>query len=210
MYTLGFMNVTAVRGENVDVWTLGMAIYTNIILVVNIKVIMETQHWTFLSPLVFGLSFLLYLILALAFSHWPSLGGSVLGLVESLFSSWMFLISLFVTVILAAFVDWAYNSFKLQLFPEVTHYIQQKEYLRNDQLKSRFFKKEKATIIPEKIVIKSTTVPIAKKLPKFRGYAFSEADPASVRFVRSNSFISDSSPTNSQINLKNKSNSTCF
>lgn len=214
LYTLSYLTVPTLDGKPLDKWMVGTVIFLLITIVVNLKVVLETSYMTWLTWLAVLFSVLGFLLFAWLFSHLPPLAGALLGSTTYIFSSPAFWICIVLTVVLTLLRDYVWKTFQRSFMPELHHLIQDEEILGLDVPELRLARQKVAELEaatsdagkPEKVPTKTLKVSahkvtdekrIGETRRSSRGYAFTEADYAATRLLRSES----ATPTHSLLGV---------
>ncbi|OII76545.1 phospholipid-translocating P-type flippase family protein [Cryptosporidium andersoni] len=124
---LGGNNPVSKDGFVPELWFTGLAIYTNIIIIVNVKIFLETYTaWRFLfASILLCISF--YIISLFIFPIIFPLPELSAAAERALFTP-MFTITIIISVTLSLSMDWIFKIYKRSLYPEYFHLIQNKWY----------------------------------------------------------------------------------
>uniref|UniRef100_A0A0G4GZW6 Phospholipid-transporting ATPase n=1 Tax=Chromera velia CCMP2878 TaxID=1169474 RepID=A0A0G4GZW6_9ALVE len=194
-WTFGGTSITHPDGKPTDLWTLGSVTYLLIVIVVNIKLLLETYYLTWLTHLTTVCSFVAWFFFQSIFSSVvivDTIGSELLGSLQRLFASPLFYVSVFLASVGALTRDVVWKAFKRAFIPEIYHVVQQ---LRLEDEKKKKFKGEesKASAVPKQRVVKessdgrgeaSQASPGAMGSPP-RGFAYTGPDPLTYAVVRS-------------------------
>ncbi|CBZ55965.1 hypothetical protein NCLIV_063910 [Neospora caninum Liverpool] len=132
-FVFGNHTVPTTTGRTMDIWMVGTLMFMMNMIVVNIKVLLETYYLTSIIWAGFYISLLACLLFVFLFSSWPGLAGSVLGCVFYLFidASACSVISTAAVATLCLARDWLWKAFRVNCAPQLYHLIQQREYNGN-------------------------------------------------------------------------------
>ncbi|KAK2196159.1 bifunctional P-type ATPase [Babesia duncani] len=108
----------------------GMALTFIVLIVVSLKLIMETWLFTTLYLLTFVLCFYAFLFTIFGCSLIPKFGNALLGASFMLLSSWRFWIVLLTAVLPALYRDYCNKVLHYSFKPHYYQYVQQHEYLK--------------------------------------------------------------------------------
>ncbi|KEP65595.1 UNVERIFIED_CONTAM: phospholipid-translocating P-type ATPase, flippase subfamily protein [Hammondia hammondi] len=203
-FVFGCNAVPTTTGRTMDLWMVGTVMFMMNMIVVNIKVLLETYYLTSIIWAGFYISLLACLLFVFLFSSWPGFAGSVLGCVFYLFidAAACAVIATVAVTSLCLARDWLWKAFRVNCAPQLYHLIQQREYNGNlsgwpSRVRDRGVKAaspeaqpalcsvtspagSRSSFIPDGV----SRHPGASRSPRprgprqsTRGYAFSEADP---------------------------------
>ncbi|SCM26440.1 aminophospholipid-transporting P-ATPase, putative [Plasmodium chabaudi chabaudi] len=173
LYFLAYYNIPSSTGEPFDLWSIGCVTYLLSVVIVNIKILLETYYLN-TSPII-GVSFSIisFIVTAIAFSFTGIGNKSFLGVATLLATSLRFWLVFVLGLFTALTRDYVYKVYKKNFCPEAYHLLQDEEDKienpKNIQHNSR-----SSNNIEEMKPSKS----------ELMGYAFSEADPVCVNFIR--------------------------
>jgi len=184
LYAFGWTNITDLEGKATDMWWIGTFIYFVIIILVNLKVVLETYYLTWMTWLGFGLSMLAWFVGSISFSAAPTVSGHMLATTERMFSVPMFYIAMISTIIIGLSRDMCWKAVKRTFYPQLYHLLHDVMIQPKSSLS---FQVAQEVLSPQRHTS--------------RGYAFSEADNDVNRIVDKSSRY----PTNNHLALPNNS-----
>ncbi|KAH7648893.1 hypothetical protein FG379_001262 [Cryptosporidium bovis] len=126
-FLLGGNNPVNIDGFVPDFWTTGLAVYTNVVIIVNKKILLESYtSWklVLISILICALFFIASIFSFPILFQIPELRIAAKRAVTTP----MFIITIIISVTLAISVDWIAKIYKRSLYPETFHLIQDKCY----------------------------------------------------------------------------------
>ncbi|KAH8741347.1 calcium transporting ATpase or aminophospholipid transporter [Cryptosporidium ryanae] len=126
-FLLGGNNPVNIDGFVPDFWTTGLAVYINVVIIVNKKILLESYtSWklVLISILVCALLFIVSIFLFPILFQIPELRIAA----KRAATTPMFIITIIISVTLAISVDWIVKIYKRSLYPETFHLIQDKYY----------------------------------------------------------------------------------
>ncbi|KYK68244.1 phospholipid-translocating P-type ATPase, flippase subfamily protein [Toxoplasma gondii TgCatPRC2] len=132
-FVFGCNAVPTTTGRTMDLWMVGTVMFMMNMIVVNIKVLLETYYLTTIIWAGFYISLLACLLFVFLFSSWPGFAGSVLGCVFYLFidAAACAVIATVAVTSLCLARDWLWKAFRVNCAPQLYHLIQQREYNGN-------------------------------------------------------------------------------
>ncbi|ETB61674.1 hypothetical protein YYC_01517 [Plasmodium yoelii 17X] len=173
LYFLAYYNIPSSTGEPFDIWSIGCVTYLLAVLIVNIKILLETYYLN-TSPIVaVSMSIISFIIMSIAFSFIGIGNKSFLGVAILLVKSLRFWLVLLLVLFTALTRDYVYKVYKKNFYPEAYHLLQDEEE-NNSNTKHIQYSSKCSNNVDETKSSKS----------EFMGYAFSEADPVCVHFIR--------------------------
>ncbi|KFH12278.1 phospholipid-translocating P-type ATPase, flippase subfamily protein [Toxoplasma gondii VAND] len=203
-FVFGCNAVPTTTGRTMDLWMVGTVMFMMNMIVVNIKVLLETYYLTTIIWAGFYISLLACLLFVFLFSSWPGFAGSVLGCVFYLFidAAACAVIATVAVTSLCLARDWLWKAFRVNCAPQLYHLIQQREYNGNlsgwpSRVRDRGVEASPPEAEPVLCSVESpagsrssfipdgvSRYPGGSRSPRprgprqsTRGYAFSEADP---------------------------------
>ncbi|PHJ16525.1 phospholipid-translocating p-type flippase subfamily protein [Cystoisospora suis] len=133
--TLGFafFAIPTTTGRPLDIWMIGLLMFIMNMIVVNIKVLLESYYITSIIWGGFAVSLLACLLFVFLFSSWPGFAGSFLGCFFYLISDGAALtfLSTMAVSTLCLTRDWLWKAWRVNCHPQLYHLIQQREYMGN-------------------------------------------------------------------------------
>eukprot|EP01066_Platyproteum_vivax_P006656 Platyproteum_vivax@DN2402_c0_g2_i1.p1 len=128
-FAYGGTSITHWDGKPSDIWLTGSMIYLVLVLVVNLKVLLETYYMTWLTYLGLLLSILAWFILMLAlftpaFAVTLKMSSELLGVTSRMFQQGPSWAVIFVTVTLCLCRDVWWKAFRRTFMPAVYHFVQ--------------------------------------------------------------------------------------
>ncbi|EUD69050.1 phospholipid-translocating ATPase [Plasmodium inui San Antonio 1] len=175
LYFLSYYNIPSSDGTPFDMWRVGSVTYFITVLVVNLKVLLETYCLNVLPLTAVFMSIFSFVILVVSFSFMCFGSNNFLGTAVILAKSLRFWLVVLLGLFTALSRDYIFKVFKRNFNPEVYHFLlDQEEKPKGENtvinlLSSDTHQKE------EEIKIEKC---------KSLGYAFSEVDPACVNLIR--------------------------
>ncbi|PFH38209.1 hypothetical protein BESB_005500 [Besnoitia besnoiti] len=194
----GFYAVPTTTGRTMDIWMIGLMIFVMNMIVVNIKVLLETYYLNSVIWAGFYISLLACLLFVFLFSSWPAFAGTMLGCVFYLFvdGAACSLLSISAASTLCLARDWLWKAFRVNSAPQLYHLIQQREYTQNfaqwdhhanQHDKELFFELPRSAEGSRLMSLREDNYTLHASIGQgkagrgrqsTRGFAFSEADPA--------------------------------
>ncbi|KJP87227.1 hypothetical protein AK88_03144 [Plasmodium fragile] len=175
LYFLSYYNIPSSDGTPYDMWTVGTVTYFLTVLVVNLKVLLETYYLNVLPLTAVFMSILSFVILVAACSFMCFGSNNFLGTAVILAKSLRFWLVVLLGLFTTLSRDFIYKVFKRNFNPEVYHFLLDQE----DKPKG-----EKAAVNPLSSDTCQKEEEIKIEKCKSLGYAFSEVDPACVKLIR--------------------------
>eukprot|EP00920_Eleutheroschizon_duboscqi_P018206 GHVT01043450.1.p1 GENE.GHVT01043450.1~~GHVT01043450.1.p1 ORF type:complete len:1154 (+),score=253.51 GHVT01043450.1:379-3462(+) len=191
-FACAYFRVPLPDGRSFDLWMVGTMIFLNVMVVVNLKVLLESYYITWFIVLGISMSLAACIFFMLCLSSWPGFASTVLGSSFYIFVSPTAWISLIVAVTLCLLRDFGWKTLKRNFFPTQYHLIQGREY-GGEMLGWPTAKV--APSLPAKLWSTCKSRPMTRALSRpnpqesVRGFAFSEADPAATQMVRVETFL---------------------
>ncbi|CRG97760.1 aminophospholipid-transporting P-ATPase, putative [Plasmodium gallinaceum] len=174
LYFLSYYNIPSLDGIPYDIWTVGCVTFFLTVLVVNLKILLETYYLNMLPIIAVSLSIFSFLLLVTSFSFMYFGSSHILGTVIYLVRSLRFWLVSLLSLFVALSRDYIFKVYKRNFNPEVYHILQDHEDTQEGT--SNFLEQ----IIPDNFENKTYKNEKSKSL----GYAFSEADPACIQLIR--------------------------
>ncbi|GAB69027.1 P-type ATPase2 [Plasmodium cynomolgi strain B] len=175
LYFLSYYNIPNSDGTTYDMWTVGSVTYFLTVLVVNLKVLLETYCLNVLPLTAVFMSILAFVILVVSCSFMCFGSNNFLGTAVILAKSLRFWLVVLLGIFTALSRDFIFKVFKRNFNPEVYHFLLDQE----DKPKG-----ENNVINPISSDIGQKEEEIKIEKCKSLGYAFSEVDPACVKLIR--------------------------
>ncbi|KMZ96941.1 P-type ATPase2 [Plasmodium vivax North Korean] len=175
LYFLSYYNIPSSDGTPYDMWTVGSVTYFLTVLVVNLKVLLETYCLNVLPLTAVFMSILAFVILVVSCSFMCFGSNNFLGTAVILAKSLRFWLVVLLGLFTALSRDFIFKVFKRNFNPEVYHFLLDQE----DKPKG-----ENNVINPLSSDPCQKEEEIKIEKCKSLGYAFSEVDPACVKLIR--------------------------
>eukprot|EP01135_Chromosphaera_perkinsii_P000065 Nk52_evm16s24 gene=Nk52_evmTU16s24 len=131
-YSGQFVSVSSVTpsGESVGMWLLGTAIYLGCVTVVNLRVALDTQNWTWMNHVVTWCSIGAVYLFILAFSYYPAkaipiFGNDAYGVASVLYVSGAAWFAIVMVIVMSLAPYFIYNWYKIQTDPSDTDIVRE-------------------------------------------------------------------------------------
>lgn len=184
-FILGGNNPISNNGYVPDFWITGLAIYTNVVIVVNTKILLEAYtSWSlvFFSMVICAFLFFLSILCFPCIFHIPELEQAA----KRAIITPMFIITIIITITLAISFDWLVKIYKRSLYPETSHLVQNKWYRiykkKYESHRQLFLKHlslnwlESMKKMKRKKSLENEPIQVKKKSSDIIGYAFNYPD----------------------------------
>eukprot|EP00386_Alphamonas_edax_P003686 GDKI01011148.1.p1 GENE.GDKI01011148.1~~GDKI01011148.1.p1 ORF type:complete len:856 (-),score=266.20 GDKI01011148.1:23-2428(-) len=178
-------------GKASDLWMMGAVIYLMVVLIVNLKVVLETYYLTWITHVsVFG-SILFWFIVMAVFSASAKISPELLGTLWRLCESPMFWMCLILCPGIALARDFAWKAFRRTFMPELYHRLQVR-YQETGEPPRVVKPKRKRT---KKQMMLDADGGLIRSGSIDRGYAFTAADGAVVELLNPKDRDPENSPS---------------
>ncbi|EKX72656.1 P-type ATPase family member protein [Theileria equi strain WA] len=128
MFSVAFTN-----GMLADVHTISVTLMSIILVIVSIKLILETWYYNVLCTISHSVAIYAYILSLCVFSQAPPYAGGVMGSAFAIFCSMRFWIVSLTSVLAAMYRDYFYKVAIYSFSPRYYQYIQRVEYLKMDE-----------------------------------------------------------------------------
>ncbi|KAK9173584.1 phospholipid-translocating P-type ATPase flippase family protein [Cryptosporidium meleagridis] len=126
-FILGGNNPISNDGYVPDFWTTGLAVYTNVVIVVNTKILLEAfTSWSLVLFSIIICAFLFFLSI-LCFPYIFHIPELELAARRAIITP-MFIITIFISITVTISLDWILKIYKRSLYPDISHLLQNKWY----------------------------------------------------------------------------------
>ncbi|KAJ1609806.1 transmembrane domain-containing protein [Cryptosporidium canis] len=184
-FILSGNNPISNNGYVPDFWITGLAIYTNVVIVVNTKILLEAYtSWSLVlcSMVICAFLFFLSILCFPYIFHIPELEQAARRAIITP----MFIITILITITIAISLDWLVKIYKRSLYPEASHLVQNKWYKiykkKYESHRKLFLKHlslnwlESMKRIKRKKSLESDPTQVKRKSSDIVGYAFNYPD----------------------------------
>ncbi|KAH8583820.1 calcium transporting ATpase or aminophospholipid transporter [Cryptosporidium sp. chipmunk genotype I] len=184
-FILGGNNPISNDGYVPDFWITGLAVYTNVVIVVNTKILLEAfTSWSLVlfSVIICAILFFVSILSFPCIFHIPELE---LAARRAIITP-MFIITILISITLTISLDWILKIYKRSLYPETSHLLQnkwykvyKKKYESHRQLLLKHLSLnwlESMRRIKRKKSVEFEQIQVRKKSSDIIGYAFNYPD----------------------------------
>ncbi|CAD2113787.1 aminophospholipid-transporting P-ATPase, putative [Plasmodium vinckei] len=173
LYFLAYYNIPSSAGEPFDIWSIGCVTYLLSVVIVNTKILLETYYLNTSPIIAVSFSMISFILMTIAFSFTGIGSKSFLGVATLLVRSLRFWLVFVLGLFASLTRDYVYKVYKKNFCPEAYHLLQDEED-NIENTKNIQYKYKGSNNMDEMKSSKSDLM----------GYAFSEADPTCVNFIR--------------------------
>ncbi|SBT48659.1 aminophospholipid-transporting P-ATPase, putative [Plasmodium ovale wallikeri] len=192
LYFLAYYNIPTADGEPYDMWTVGCVTYFLTVLIVNLKILLETYYLNAFPISAVFMSIFAFIIMVIACSFMCFGSNHFLGTAVFLAKSLRFWLVVLLGLSTTLSRDYISKVYKRNFNPEVYHLLLDQEDAHKgtpnivEKIVSESCQQEEIVPIRKNEDIKPYHIADPLKLEKCKslGYAFSEADPACIKLIR--------------------------
>ncbi|PRP86622.1 hypothetical protein PROFUN_05101 [Planoprotostelium fungivorum] len=190
-YWFGY-SVVAEGGQTYDIWTLSIAGFSAVVLVVNLKVAVETYYWTWVNYAAILSTIAVWFIYSFLFNAIESVAGEEYWVTQKLWkapSFWFFLIIITATCLIP---DLSFRFIYRTYFPELRHIVQEIQMEGREQrkkLRQKGFVVKKPTITMMPLNSSGALLADQNGPKTHTGYAFAQDDHTASQFSLSLSHL---------------------
>eukprot|EP00753_Platysulcus_tardus_P000068 PLAT10064.1.p1 GENE.PLAT10064.1~~PLAT10064.1.p1 ORF type:complete len:459 (+),score=257.51 PLAT10064.1:300-1676(+) len=127
--------VSPATGHTAGNWTLGVTVFSGVILTVTLKIALDTFYWCWVTFFVYGATLLLYFV-AFAFVY-TALPGRMLGVFTTLYNDPQFWLLMALIPIVALLPEYVYDSYSQNFGHNPLHIVRRMADIPDTPLKKR-------------------------------------------------------------------------
>jgi len=160
-------------GKSFGMWALGTIAYTVVIMVVNIKIAIETDYFTWMNWVAILGSIGVWFLYANAYSAICSFSGNECGVMNHVWVTPSFWLLIVILTIICVIPDVTYNYWQRNYYPKAFQVIQEVQYKARKQ-KKRLRRKEAFNKVTAVFRFSSATGAVPARREAHTGYAFAQ------------------------------------
>jgi len=171
-------------GTTYDLWSIAIIGFSAVVLVVNLKVAVETYYWTWLNYLGIAVTLGFWFLYSIIYTSFPEIAGQEYYVTQHVWASPSFWFFLVIITCVCLLPDMSFRYIYRNYFPETRHVVQEIQMegrLERKKLRQKGFVVKKPTImmLPLDSSVKNSGDHTQKP---HLGYAFAQDDHAASQF----------------------------